>query len=57
MKILDFKLFDNISERSQNELLKLDFFSKNYESGDKVLGKDEDLNYAMFIDKGCLKAC
>ena len=57
MKILDFKLFDNISERSQNELLKLDFFSKNYESGDKVLGKEEDLNYAMFIDQGCLKAC
>lgn len=50
MKILDFKLFDNISEKSQNELLKLDFFSKNYESGEKVLGKEEDLNYAMFID-------
>ena len=37
MKILDFKLFDNISDRSKRELLKLDVFSKNYESGEKVL--------------------
>lgn len=57
MKILDFKLFDNISDRSKRELLKLDVFSKNYESGEKVLSKEEDLKNAMFIDKGCLKAC
>ena len=56
-RILDFKLFDNISERTKNELLKLDFFSKNYESGEMVLSKEEELNYAMFIEKGCLKAC
>lgn len=57
VRILSFKLFYGISKNSKNAIQGLDILTKNYDSGQKVLGKDEELRYAMFIDRGCLKAC
>lgn len=57
MKILSFKLFEDISKKSKNDIQKLDIISKTYDSGDKVLSKDTELIYAMFVYSGCLKAC
>lgn len=57
MKILDFKLFDGISKKSKYDIEKLDIKSETFESGERVFTKGTDLKYAIFIDKGCLKAC
>ena len=57
MKILEFKLFDGILESSKAKIKKLDVIEKVFNAGEKVLEKDSDLKYALFIEKGCLKAC
>lgn len=57
MNIFNFKLFDGISENSKRELNKLNIIVKNFETGDIILHKNDELKYAMLIDSGCLKAC
>ncbi|WP_297280853.1 Crp/Fnr family transcriptional regulator [uncultured Anaerococcus sp.] len=55
--ILKFKLFDNISNESIDKLSNLSVNSKSYQANEVVLRRNDDLEYALLIDKGCLKAC
>lgn len=55
--ILGFKIFNGISEKSKEKLLELDIASKDYQANELVLRREDKLENALLIKKGCLKAC